>query len=205
MNRRLVRGRMPFVEEGVSSPRVFALAFGQARVYHISRSGRERTTQLMRSRSLIGLCSCLTQSPPPVSIRAIGDCLVDELHGGRLRELLVQIPQLSHNVNRMLAGLVIDLLARQKLTIDAAPIRLGRILVMLAVPSPNSDGSCEIKGLTHEDLGSMVGVTRTWITLTLATFQRAGLLSLGRGVIRIHALEIFENEIEKLAAGSGGE
>ena len=86
-----------------------------------------------------------------------------------------RIPRLAHNVTQLLAILAVENIERSApLVLDSAAQRLGRILLALSVR--RSDGAQVVQDMTHDELGKMIGSTRTWVSLTLAHFERRGCL-----------------------------
>lgn len=70
---------------------------------------------------------------------------------------------------------------------DSARVRLGTTLLSLA---RNSDGQAArdqfaVSGITQEDLARIVGVSRTWVALTLGLLQERGLIVRKKRLIAI--------------------
>jgi CRP/FNR family transcriptional regulator, cyclic AMP receptor protein len=47
---------------------------------------------------------------------------------------------------------------------------------LASAKTPGADGERQIDGITQEDLARMVGVSRTWVVLSLKLFEEHGLI-----------------------------
>ena len=88
------------------------------------------------------------------------------------------LPGLGAGVARLLATTAMESFARSEaLVVETARLRLARTLVSLAGEhSPGGGGVRQIDGITQEDLARMVGVSRTWVVLSLKLLEEQGLI-----------------------------
>jgi CRP-like cAMP-binding protein len=95
-----------------------------------------------------------------------------------LLDLMHTLPGLGAGVARLLATTAIESFARtEAVVVEGARLRLARILVSLAgEKTPGGAGERQIDGITQEELARMVGVSRTWVVLSLKLFAEHGLI-----------------------------
>jgi DNA-binding Lrp family transcriptional regulator len=55
--------------------------------------------------------------------------------------------------------------------------------------------------MRQDELAKMVGASRPWVTLTLASFERRGLIERRRGYIAIADMATLERYLSQLADG----
>ncbi len=176
--------RAVILDQGEPSDTLVVVRNGRVRLFITSPEGDEFTLSMLTGGSILGLAAVVLQSPRILSVETVGPVDVSVLSAADFQACLQRIPRFSHNITRLLALLAVENIERSApLVLDSASQRLGRILVALAVRSP--DGGLAVQDLTHEDLGKMIGASRTWVSLTLADFERRGLVTRKPGRIAI--------------------
>jgi CRP/FNR family cyclic AMP-dependent transcriptional regulator len=108
----------------------------------------------------------------------IDNCILQVMPACDFLGLMRVLPGLGAGVARLLAATAMESFARSEaLVLDTARLRLARTLVSLAGEhSRSGDGLYEIEGITQEDLARIVGVSRTWVVLSLKQFEEHGLI-----------------------------
>jgi CRP-like cAMP-binding protein len=160
--------------EGEPSDTLVVMRNGRVRLFLTTAEGEEFTLSILTGGSILGLAAAVLQRPRILTAQAVGAVDVSILPVPDMTHCMRTIPQFAINLTRLLAILSVENIERSApLALDSATARLGRILVALA--SPGCEGPT-VEGLTHDDLAKMVGATRTWVSLTLADFERKGLL-----------------------------
>ena len=98
------------------------------------------------------------------------------LQRGALHACMEEIPRFALNIANLLALLASDSIQRAApLALEPVEAKLGRVLVKLAVL--DESGKCHVvRGITQDELGSMVGASRPWVNRALAGFERRGLI-----------------------------
>lgn len=200
MTRQTFRAKSLLYEDGVSDPRICVVATGRVRTFYIDANGREFTTRVSGSGSLLGIIASLSEIPPETSVQALDDVLVMSIGKCEFDVLLHEISRLSANLNRLLAEMYREQLVRRKRTSHSAPVRLGKALYFL---SNLQDGRRdwrpgEIRGLTQQDLANIVGTSRTWVSVMLGEFERSGAIQRAHGCIRIVDVAALELRISQL-------
>lgn len=176
--------RAVIFSQGEPSDTLVVVRNGRVRLFITSPEGDEFTLSLLTGGSILGLAAAVLQRPRILSVEAAGPVDVSLLSAANFAACLQRFPRFSYNITRLLALLAVENIERSApLVLDSASQRLGRILAALAVRSP--DGGLVVQDLTHEDLGKMIGASRTWVSLTLADFERRGLVTRQPGCIAI--------------------
>jgi len=171
--------------QGEPSDSLVVVRNGRVRLFITSPEGDEFTLSMLTAGSILGLAAVVLRQPRILTVEAAGQVDASILSAADFEACLRRIPQLAHNIMRLLATLAVENIERSApLVLDSAPQRLGRILLALAVPAP--DGRQLVQQVTHDELGKMIGASRPWVSLTLADFERRGLLTRQPGTIIIH-------------------
>jgi len=161
--------------QGEPSDSLVVVRNGRVRLYITSPDGEEFTMSMLTAGSILGLAAVVLRRPRILSVEAASAVDVSILPATDFAECMRRIPRLAHNVTQLLAILAVENIERSApLVLDSAAQRLGRILLALSVR--RSDGAQVVQDMTHDELGKMIGSTRTWVSLTLAQFERRGCL-----------------------------
>lgn len=177
--------------EGAPCDRLYIIQSGRVRSFYTTGDGREFTNLVSGPGALLGLVSIVLQRPAVISIESLEPVVVQEIPQANLVALMHAMPRLSFNLNRVIATAYMDGIARGRRSVDAAPLRLAKVLCQLAVleseaPAP---GGGEIRGITQQDLAAMVDTTRSWVAQMLGSFEVAGLIRRRRGTIGVPDFE----------------
>lgn len=198
VNRYLIRrshaARHRIFNQGEPAQSFYVIVSGRVRIIHTTESGAEFTTGIWADDYIIGLVSAYLGVRRSLTAESLDPVELLMLPQSALHTLLDTIPQFARNITRILAAQAYDSMRRSGLVVlQPAAINLRRIMARLAMQDDASpDGHArEIRGLTQEDLASMVGVSRTWLNQTLASFERSGLIRRHRNGITITDIRTF--------------
>lgn len=176
---------------------VIIVEFGRLRAYQADAEGQEVTLCMLSAGYCTGLTSAISCSPRPLSVEAFEASSIFELDRLKLLTLMTEIPTFCINVTTLLALVAQEFIENSSwFVVHTAAQRLSHTLLALA---PTDDPMSETRtrvicGVRHEQLASMVGVSRTWISLTLAFLEDKGLIRRSRNRIEIldaHRLETY--------------
>jgi len=171
--------------QGEPSDNLVVVRNGRVRLFITSPDGDEFTLSMLTAGSILGLAAAVLRQPRILSVETMSPVDVAILPARDFEDCMHRIPRLAHNIMRLLAILAVENIERSApLVLDSAPQRLGRILLALAVTGP--DGRQQVRQVTHDELSKMIGTSRPWVSLTLADFERRGLITRQPGVIVIH-------------------
>ncbi|HKJ61608.1 MAG TPA: Crp/Fnr family transcriptional regulator [Hyphomicrobiales bacterium] len=173
---------------------IFLIESGRVRTYYAGPSGREITLAYWTPGHFVGGPEVFGGGFHIWSANAMEASRLSYLPGGAVRQLALSVPSFAICLIEGLAakGKCYSALAQMLGTRSAAE-RLAQLLLILAsVDSKSVDGRMAVNSrITHEQLASIVGATRQWVTSMLARFQSQGLISIeDRAIIILKANEL---------------
>lgn len=173
IERRYPKGQILYMP-GDPSDTIFLLKAGRVEQYHLSLEGRKLVTMLLKPGDIFGTTAFANGHGRHVFAEALDDCVVQVLDRHQLRDLLLRDPQA---VLLLIGRLACRLNRAEKklaeLVFDPIPVRLARCLLETA-----ENGV--VDGLSHQDIGEMLGAYRETITVTLNEFKEQGLVDIER-------------------------
>ena len=182
---------------------IFVIESGRVRTYFTGPSGREITLAYWTPGHFVGGPELFGEGEHIWSGMAVGETRTLFLDGPTLRAAMNELPGLAVC---LVEGLVhkgrcySELL--QVLATQSVEERLWQLLRNLAtLYGRGNDGfrTVELR-FSHEEMASMVGATRQWVTMTLSRLQKQGLIAIhGR---RISVLE--DNGVRAAKHSAGG-
>jgi CRP/FNR family cyclic AMP-dependent transcriptional regulator len=179
----------------------FVIAKGRVRLFHTSASGKEYMSGIWSDGYPLGLVSAVLGERRIQSVQALGDLMLRSMRREELFVLMAALPRFSINLSRLLAAMAhFSILRSGPLVLESSAARLGRVLLRLATPEGNEGASRHvIRGIRQDELARMVGASRPWVTLTLASFERKGLVERRRGYLAIVDRPAFDRHLASLA------
>ena len=185
------RGETLFMA-GDEAPAVYHLQSGLVRRYLMTTEGRPVVIDLARPGDLLGEAA-LYGSPHGTFAQAAAKSTLLVIPTEDYRHVLRSSPELALWTARMIESRIraAEQLG-EALRRRAAPARMAALLLHLAEPARSA-----VAGLTHQDLGDMIGVYRETATLILNLFKRAGMVALSPRhveILRPQALRQVANE-----------
>lgn len=186
----LARGRPRMFRRGQSVFRqgephdgIFLIESGLVRVFYTAPTGREITLAYWMAGNFCGGPEVFGAGAHIWSGAAVRDTRVIALSGTVLRCLVDQFPPLAVGIidSLVFKGICYSLLA-QLLGTRSVTERLAGALHQMASAygRPVPEGIEIAMAFTHDDLASMVGATRQWVSMTLRRFADQGLLATSR-------------------------
>jgi len=182
-------GESIFLQGDVHSG-ILLIEEGRVRIYYAGPSGKEITLAYWTPGHFIGGPEVFGGGLHMWSAEAVEPSRLSYLPAGKLRHLAATVPAIA-------MALIDGLVARgkcysalvQMLGTRSVTERLAQLLLILA----STDNAGLERGvsliidrrITHEQMASIVGSTRQWVTSTLARFQREKIIRIERGVIHL--------------------
>lgn len=167
---------------------IYVLESGRVRTYYAGPSGREITLAYWTPGHFVGGPEVFGGGLHVWSANAVEASKLAFLPGGAVRQLALSVPSFA-------MCLIEGLVAKgkcysamvQMLGTRSATERLAQLLLILATLDGEEVGGRMVvhRRITHEQLAGIVGVTRQWVTSTLARFQSRGIIRIERGLIII--------------------
>jgi CRP/FNR family transcriptional regulator, cyclic AMP receptor protein len=166
---------------------IYLIEAGRVRTFYASPSGKEITLAYWTPGHFIGGPEVFGGGAHVWSAVAVEDAHLSYLPGSAVRQLVQSTPAFA-------ICLIDGLVAKgkcysalvQMLGTRSVTERLAQMLLILAEVDREPGTPLVVsRRITHEQLASIVGSTRQWVTSTLARFQRRGLIRIGRQAISI--------------------
>ena len=162
---------------------VLVLAQGQVKIKDITPDGKETILAFMEPGELFGELTLLDGAPRQDYAEAVTDAKVLVLTRDSVLWLMEQRPDVTLSVTKLM-GLRrkrIENRLRNVLFLSSRD-RMIRILCELMETHGEREGStCEIRlSLSHQDLASLIGVTRETVTVVLGQLQKDRLIKIRR-------------------------
>ncbi len=201
VGRNVAAGALVF-NQGEAGDDFFVVRRGRVRLFHTSAAGKEYMSGIWSTGYPLGLISALLGQPRIQSVQALDPLTLQAMSRTALLALMTRLPAFSINVACLLAAMAHFSIERSgPLALDSSAARLGRVLLRLARPeADDSSGRHVVQDIRQDELARMVGATRPWVTLTLAAFERRGLLERRRGYLAIVDRAAFEQHVANLSA-----
>ncbi len=158
---------------------LFLLKTGRVRLSRISPSGKKLDLAVLEPGTFFGEMPLLAERMRNACAEAMEDCLLCVMSQHDIERLVLAQPLVGLRMIGVLSQRLAESEARlEDLAYRSVPARLASVLLRL-----DEDGV--VKGITHEELGDMVGAYRETVTKALNEFQGAGYLRLSRRKIQI--------------------
>lgn len=192
MRRVSLTARSTVFRQGDPSDRLIVLNTGRIRIFQTSESGDEFTLGVCVGDSTIGLAPLVLGAPRNTSAETLDEVSISVLSRADFETFLQSMPAFGAGLAKLLATMAIESFAHcGSLAQDTARVRLGTTLLSLARTSGGeaTEQKFAVSGITQEDLARIVGVSRTWVALTLGMLEERGLIVRKKRLIAIPDME----------------
>jgi len=183
--------------QGDAHTGIWIVEKGRMRSYYIAPSGRELTLAYWTPGHFVGGPEVFGRGRHVWSGDALEDSEVLFLSGMVLRDLVREIPAVALKI---IDGLVAKgncySALIQMLGTRSVSERLEQLLVILASTRGRHEGDAILidRSITYEQVASIVGASRQWVTQSLDKLEKEGVLTISR-----HQISIFD--IARLSEG----
>ncbi|MCJ0766185.1 Crp/Fnr family transcriptional regulator [Variovorax terrae] len=185
LTRREVAARSPIFHQGESADALYIVQAGRVRLIRRTEGGEEFTTGIWSEGYLIGLISAFLGEKRFLAAETVESATLRVFQRSALHGCMEAIPRFALNIANLLALLASESIQRAApLALESVGAKLGRVLVKLAVPDDSGRGHV-VRGITQDELGSMVGASRPWVNRALAAFEKRGLIQRHKQLISI--------------------
>jgi|SRR5579862_1285574 len=180
----------------------YLIRTGMVRTYYVSPSGKEITIAYWNAGAMVGGPNVFRERRLHIwSAQAATEVLAEQIHGQDLEELSMQMPRLAHYLVETLSyKLYWVSVLLQTFGTQSVRARVAHLLLQLAerYGETRQIGTFIAEQFSHEDLGRMVGATRSWVTLALKQLKSEGIIATrGR---QVYILSI--GDLRRIAQGS---
>ncbi len=168
--------------QGDPGERVWILGSGRVKILHQQESGREMVVELIEPGEPFG-GAVLFMPYQPAMAKAMELSETLSFPSAVYRGLLLEQPEISLQLVRMLGLRLHSLMALHLLSGERVERRLAHILLKLAARSgrPDGEGRLITLPLSRQDLADMAGTTLETTIRMMSRFNREGLLKTLRG------------------------
>lgn len=180
--------------EGEPIESLFVIREGRVRLYQTREDGEEFTYGICVSGTLLGLAALVARKPSVLSAQALGPIVASAMGRADFVHCTASIAGFEGNIAKVLAMLALEGIHRSgPIALDTAAVRLAIVLRSLARPveADPGHGRHQVVGVSHEELGKMIGASRTWVGVALGEFERLGLIEKSRANIVIEDAQRF--------------
>jgi CRP-like cAMP-binding protein len=196
---RSVAAQAPVFRQGEPHHGIFLIESGLVRTYYTGPSGREITLAYWTPGHFVGGPELYGGGAHVWSADAFEDSALLFLTGPAIRGLIEQLP-------RFALCLIDGLVAKGKCYSALAQMlgtrsvvgRLAQLLVIMGEVYGKNEGNRLVvqRRITYDQLATIVGATRQWVTMTLDRFERLGIISLDRKSIAIERPDLLLEHID---------
>lgn len=173
-----VEPRTIVVEEEGKPRNLYVVCAGRLKVVVSSESGHSLLLRIAGPGDVIGLAAVLRNVPYEASAESLEPCRLKRISQAAFLEFMHSHAQVSQNcANEAAAEYQQALISARRLALSgSAAARLANTLIEWARPRDLHAPARFAMTLTHEELGSMAGITRETTSRLLARFEREGLI-----------------------------
>lgn len=172
------KGRVIYRQEDRAQG-LFLLKTGRVRLSRITPAGKKLDLTILEPGTFFGEMPLLAERMRNTYAEAVEDCLLCVMSQHDIERLVLSRPQVGLRIIGVLSQRLAESEARlEDLAYRSVPARLASVLLRLG-----EDGVVE--GITHEELGDMVGAHRETVTKTLNELQAAGYVRLSRRKVQV--------------------
>jgi CRP/FNR family cyclic AMP-dependent transcriptional regulator len=191
-SRRLIKKGEGLFFQGDAHTGIWIVEKGRMRTFYTAPSGRELTLAYWTPGHFVGGPEVFGRGRHVWSGDALEDCELLFLSGMALRDLVAEIPAVALKIidGLIAKGNCYSALI-QMLGTRTVSERLEQLLVILASTHGHHRGNVILidRSITYEQVASIVGASRQWVTQSLDKLQKQGVLEISRRQIKIFDIE----------------
>jgi CRP/FNR family transcriptional regulator, cyclic AMP receptor protein len=187
--------------EGQRSRGLFVMCSGTVKLYISSPNGKVIILKIAQAGELVGLHAALSGKPYELTAEVSEKAQINLVR----RAAFLRFLRTNSEALRGIAGLLMDGhyaahdLVHSLMLSRSASEKLARLSLTWAASHGGRLDGCQI-GLTHEEIGEMIGVSRETVSRLLGVFQRKHLLAFKRGTVTVCNRAGLENLVRTEAA-----
>ena len=178
---------------------IWLIEAGMVRTFYAAPSGRQITLAYWTAGHFVGGPEIFGGGQHVWSADVTRECRLLYLPASSLRGLIQSQPSFALCIIEGLVakGKCYSALA-QMLGTRSVVQRLTQFLVILAENHGQRDGNRLVidRKLTHDQIATVVGATRQWVTMTLDKLQKKGIISVGRQSIVIERYDLLMAQLD---------
>ncbi len=181
--RTCAKGQILYAQEDQAET-LFLLKRGRVQLYRLTPSGKRLELAMIPPGTFFGEMPLLGESLRHAYAEAVEESLVCVMSRPDVERLIREHPPVAlRMIEAMGRRLALCEARLEELAYRSVPARIAAVLLRLS--REQSPATAATISITHQELGEMVGALRETITTALGDFQRAGLVELHGGQIRL--------------------
>jgi CRP/FNR family transcriptional regulator len=197
VSRRFGSGEVVF-REGDGGDTCYIVRSGLARAVRQHSDGRSITLAHFAAGDIFGELAMFDEEPRSATVDVIEEVEVVAIPGRDMQRLMREHPEIAVKLNAALAQRLRatnERLARQ--SFQTVQSRVAAVLAQMvaAARSDNAGGGDVVVALTQADLAKLAGSSRESASRFLATLERSGVISQGRGRLTVHDPDALEGYV----------
>lgn len=185
--------------QGEKHAGIWIIESGRVRTYYSGPTGREVTLAYWTAGHFVGGPEIFGEGHHIWSGDALEETQLLFLPGAAMRTLVSEIPAVAVSIidGLVAKGKCYSALI-QMFGTRSATARLEHLLVILATHHGREENGIIIvdRTITYEQLATIVGVTRQWISTRLENLQSKGVLRLTRTQLQITSLSLLREQLD---------
>lgn len=196
---RHARGELIFTR-GDAGTGVMLLVSGRVKIVSVSQSGTEVIYNIIEPGEIFGELALLDGKPRSADAIAAVDSEVVELARRDFLEVMARNPDMATAIMVILCGRIRQTTSfvEDAVLLDAGTRLLHRLEALAEQYGRRGPAGLRIEhGLSQQEIGESVGLTRVSINRLLSQWREAGLIEDGRGFIVIRDPEALAAAVEK--------
>lgn len=173
-----VESRTRLVEEGGKPRNLYVVCSGRLKLVVSAENGHSLLLRIAGQGDVIGLAAVLRNVPYEATAETLEPCKMKRISQTEFLDFMRHHAQVGQNCATQAAAEYQQALisARRLALSGSAAARLANTLIEWARPHDLTTPARFAMTLTHEELGSMAGITRETTTRLLARFEREALI-----------------------------
>jgi CRP/FNR family transcriptional regulator len=197
VSRRYGNGEVVF-REGDGGDTCYIVRSGLARAVRQHSDGRSITLSHFTAGDIFGELAMFDEEPRSATVDVIEEVEVVAIPGRDMQRLMREHPEIAVKLNSALAQRLRatnERLARQ--SFQTVQSRVAAVLAQM-VEAARSDSAGErdvVVALTQADLAKLAGSSRESASRFLATLERSGVITQGRGRLTVHDPDALEGYV----------
>ncbi|OPY70632.1 MAG: Global nitrogen regulator [Syntrophorhabdaceae bacterium PtaU1.Bin034] len=188
--------------QGEKSDAFFFIRKGRVKISILKEDGSEKIIRIQEGNTFFGEYAAFDGHPHFASAIALEESRISRIPVSSVESVIKAHPRVAFLIiNRIIRKFRSLAFQLEDLTFLDAQTRIARMLVSLAaeVGEQGTQGITIKKGITHEDLANLTGLSRVRVTTILNNFERADMIRKKRAVLTI----IDPTKLRNLADGAG--
>ncbi|MET3684362.1 CRP/FNR family transcriptional regulator [Alkalibacillus flavidus] len=185
--------------EGDKRDAVYFVVSGLVKIYKVSEGGQEQVINFIHSNDMFPHVGFFDDTPYPATAVTISDTELIAIPIEAFENLLIQKPQISIKVMRVMGKKILDLQSRvQQMSTQTVFERTVSMLLQLTDELGETDDNGEILvslPITNADLANMIGVTRESVNRTFNQLKKSNIITYTRQQVVVHDYEALIDRI----------